>query len=128
MRALLDTHTFLWWLDDDARLSAYVKQFISNGVNELFFSVASSWEISIKAQLGKLTLPADLERFLIDQLAQNHLTTMPIHLHHTMGVYRLPPLHRDPFDRILIAQSQAEDLPIVTAAPLIRQYNTQTIW
>lgn len=128
MRALLDTYTFLWWVDNDVRLSAYARQFISDGANELFFSVASSWEIAIKAQLGKLTLPTDLERFFIEQLAQNHLIAMPIHLHHTLGVYRLPPLHRDPFDRILIAQSRAEDLPILTADPLIRQYNAHTIW
>jgi len=92
------------------------------------FSAASGWEIAIKARLGKLQLPDDIVSFLTDQLVRNHVTILSIHLSHTLHVYTLPPLHRDPFDRLLVAQSQLEQLPIVTADPLIQQYSVQTIW
>lgn len=131
MRVLLDTHTFLWWIDNDSRLSAQVDAIIRNGANEVLFSTASSWEIAIKAQLGKLALPtnsATLEQFIIDQLSKNHFSILPIQLNHTLQVYRLPLHHRDPFDRILVAQSQVENVPLLTDDPLIRQYNTQVIW
>ena len=128
MRALLDTHTFLWWIDNDPQLSTRVCQIIGDGTNELFFSPVSGWEIAIKAQLGKLTLPTNLEQFVAEQLAHNHFTPLPVQVSHTLGVYRLPLLHRDPFDRLLVAQSQLEDLPILTIDPLIAQYEVQTIW
>src|SRR6266508_481114 len=122
MNALLDTQTFLWWIDDDPRLSARAHQIISDGANQLFFSPVSGWEIAFKAQLGKLTLPANLEQFVLEQLSRNHFTTLPVHLTHALGVYQLPLLHRDPFDRLLVAQSRHEDLPILTVDPLIGQY------
>lgn len=128
MRILLDTHAFLWWVANDPNLSATAHQTIGNGSNEVFFSAASSWEIAIKAQIGKLMLPANLEQFISSQLAQNNFTVLPIHISHTLGTYRLPMHHRDPFDRILVAQSQLEAIPIVTADPLIAQYGVQTIW
>src|SRR5687768_11889881 len=122
MRALLDTHTFLWWIDNDPHLSAHAHQIIGDSASELFFSAASGWEIAIQAQLGKLRLPANLEQFVVEQLSLNHITPLTIHLSHTLAVYRLPLLHRDPFDRILVAQSQLENLPILTVDPLISQY------
>lgn len=131
MRVLLDTHTFLWWIDNDARLSASVDAFIRNGTNEVLFSAASSWEIAIKAQLGKLALPtntANLEQFILEQVAKNDFTVLPIQVEHTLAVYRLPLHHRDPFDRILVAQSQVENVPILSDDPLIRQYEAQVIW
>ena len=128
MRALLDTHTFLWWIDNDQRLPMRVRTLMGDGSNVLMFSAASGWEIAIKARLGKLQLPDDIVSFLTDQLVRNHVTILSIHLSHTLHVYTLPPLHRDPFDRLLVAQSQLEQLPIVTADPLIQQYSVQTIW
>jgi PIN domain nuclease of toxin-antitoxin system len=128
MRALLDTHTFLWWIDNDRRLPTRVRTLIGAGSTVLFFSAASGWEIAIKARLGKLQLPGNLAPFLTDHLVLNHVTTLSIHLSHTLHVYMLPALHRDPFDRLLVAQSQLEQLPILTADPLIRQYSVQTIW
>ncbi len=128
MRALLDTHTFLWWIDNDRRLPPRVRALMGDGSNVLVFSAASGWEIAIKARLGKLQLPDDLASFLTDQLVRNHVTILSIHLSHTLHVYTLPTLHRDPFDRLLVAQSQLEQLPIVTADPLIQQYSVQTIW
>jgi PIN domain nuclease of toxin-antitoxin system len=128
MRALLDTHTFLWWIDNDRRLPTRVRTLMGDGSNVLMFSAASGWEIAIKARLGKLQLPDDIVSFLTDQLVQNHVTVLSIYLSHTLHVYTLPPLHRDPFDRLLVAQSQLEQLPIVTADPRIQQYSVQTIW
>jgi PIN domain nuclease of toxin-antitoxin system len=128
MQALLDTHTFLWWIADDPQLSAHAHQIISDGANDLFFSPVSGWEIAIKTQLGKLALPANLEEFVFEQLSRNLFTPLPVQFTHVLGVYRLPPLHRDPFDRLLIAQSRLEALPILTVDPLIRQYEVQTIW
>ena len=128
MRALLDTHTFLWWIDNDRRLSMRVRTLMGDGSNVLFFSAASGWEIAIKARLGKLQLPGDLAPFLTDHLVRNHVTILSIHLSHTLHVYSLPALHRDPFDRLLVAQSQLEQLPMLTADPLIQQYSVQTLW
>jgi PIN domain nuclease of toxin-antitoxin system len=128
MRALLDTHVFLWWIYDDPRLSDRVRTIISDGASELYFSASSGWEIAIKAQQGKMSLPSDLEKFVAEQLLENNFQVLPIQLSHTLYVYTLPLLHRDPFDRILIAQSQTEGLPILTADPLIRQYSVDTIW
>ena len=128
MRLLLDTHTFLWWISDDPQLSATAREIISEGGNELFFSAASGWEIAIKAQIGKLKLPSNLEQFIGEQLLQNAINTLPVQLSHTLHVYTLPPLHRDPFDRLLISQSQLEQLPILTADVQFQQYPVQVMW
>ena len=128
MQVLLDTHVFLWWIDDDTRLSERARSIITDGTNELFMSVVSSWEIAIKAQLGKLDLPANLEQFISKQLDENHITIMPIQLTHTLAIYRLPLLHRDPFDRMLVTQSRFENIPLLTTDPLIKQYVVKSIW
>jgi PIN domain nuclease of toxin-antitoxin system len=128
MRLLLDTSTFLWWLTDDQRLSATARNLISDGQNELFFSAASGWEIAIKAQIGKLKLPTNLEQFIGNQLLHHAITSLPIALSHALHVYTLPVLHRDPFDRLLIAQSRLEALPILTADTQVQQYPVEVIW
>jgi PIN domain nuclease of toxin-antitoxin system len=128
MKVLLDTHTFLWWVTDDLRLSERAHEVIGDAHNELFFSAASGWEIAIKARLGHLQLTSDLDDFVVKQLAANDITVLPIHLHHALHVYTLPDHHRDPFDRILIAQSQLERLAILTADPQIVQYAVSVIW
>jgi PIN domain nuclease of toxin-antitoxin system len=128
MKALLDTHTFLWWIADDPRLSARVRKIIGEGKNELFLSAASGWEIAIKAELGRLQVPDDLARFISHQLAVNAIASLPVQMSHALHVRTLPRLHRDPFDRLLVAQSQIEDLPILTADAQIAQYPIKTIW
>jgi PIN domain nuclease of toxin-antitoxin system len=128
MNMLLDTHAFLWWIDDNPKLSPRAREIISDAGNMLFLSAASGWEIAIKARLGKLTLPDDLERFIADQLVANTFNSLPIQLSHALHVYTLPAHHRDPFDRILVAQSQLEDMPILTADPQIAQYPVEVIW
>ncbi len=117
MRVLLDTHTFLWWVSDSSQLSPRALEIVADGSNELFLSSASGWEIAIKAQLGKLQLPSAPEHFVPEQLVLNAMESLPIHLSHSLHVYNLPPMHRDPFDRILVAQSQLEHMPIVTLDP-----------
>jgi PIN domain nuclease of toxin-antitoxin system len=128
MRALLDTHTFLWWITDDARLSSSAREVIANGDSVLFLSAASGWEIAIKARLGRLQLPENVEGFIMEQLSRNAILGLPIQLSHALHVYNLPAIHRDPFDRILVAQGQIENLPIVTADPQIAEYAVEVIW
>jgi PIN domain nuclease of toxin-antitoxin system len=128
MKALLDTHTFLWWIADRPQLSPRAREIIADGGNEIFVSAASGWEIAIKARLGKLDLPDDLEHFIVEQLETNAFTSLPIRLEHALHVYTLVQRHRDPFDRILVAQCQLENLPILSADPQIAQYAVQVIW
>lgn len=128
MRVLLDTHTFLWWITDDPRLSSRAREIIADGSNRLFLSAASGWEIAIKAALGRLELPTTPGQFIAEQLAANAVEGLPILMSHALHVYTLPRYHRDPFDRLLVAQSQLEHLPILTADPLISQYDVNTIW
>ena len=128
MNALLDTHTFLWWITDDPKLSPRAREIIGDGDNTLYLSAASGWEIAIKAGLGRLQLSENPERFVIEHMSLNAITSLPIHLSHALHVYTLPDHHRDPFDRMLIAQSRLEKLPIVTKDPQIAYYAVQVIW
>lgn len=128
MQILLDTHAFLWWIEDDPQLSDVARATIEDGAHELFFSAASGWEIAIKSQIGKLHIPDNLEQFITEQLYRNNFAVLPIQLSHTLHVHALPLLHRDPFDRILIAQSTIEEMPILTIDSQISQYKVQTIW
>ena len=127
MKALLDTHIFLWWIADDPRLSSRIRQIISNGDNVLYLSAASGWEIAIKARLGKLKLPANPPSFIAGQLANNAITPLPVEMSHALHVYTLPDYHRDPFDRLLVAQARIENLPILTADPQIARYSVKVI-
>ncbi|MBN4002161.1 type II toxin-antitoxin system VapC family toxin [Nostoc sp. 'Peltigera membranacea cyanobiont' 210A] len=128
MRALLDTHAFIWWVTNDPQLSANARNLIADSGNILFLSVVSAWEIVIKNKLGKLTLPEPVEQYIPTRLAINRFESLPIQMSHVLQVASLPNIHRDPFDRILIAQSQVENLPIVTIDQKITQYLVQTIW
>lgn len=128
MRALLDTHAFLWWVTDDPRLSEAAREFISDGQNELLFSAASGWEIAIKAHLGKVHLPENPERFLTDQLHRNDIEALSVRLGHALGVYGLPSHHRDPFDRLLVAQCAVERVPLLSADAVFERYPVEVIW
>ncbi len=127
-RALLDTHTFLWWITDNPQLSSRVREIISDGNNELFLSAASGWEIAIKAQLGRLQLPDNLEHFISEQLTINAIYGLPVQMSHALHVSVLPNHHQDPFDRILVAQAQLENLAILTADPQIARYPVKVVW
>jgi len=128
MKALLDTHTFLWWITDDPKLSLRAREIFADGNNELLFSAASGWEISIKVQVGRLRLPADPQLFIPEQLSINAIKGLPIQMNHALHVSTLPNHHRDPFDRLLVAQAQVEGLPILSADPQIGKYQVDVIW
>lgn len=128
MNVLLDTHAFLWWIADDARLSQPARDAISDPENEILVSAASAWEIAIKAGIGRLTLPAPAKRFVPRQVQRNGFGSLPIQLEHALAVEDLPKHHKDPFDRILVAQARAEKLTLITDDPLIQRYKVQTLW
>jgi PIN domain nuclease of toxin-antitoxin system len=128
VKALLDTHTFLWWNLDDERLSSRVREIIADGRNEIYFSAASAWEIAIKTARGKLILPEEPAAYLARRLESNHFQSLPVQISHAAQVYTLPRHHDDPFDRLLVAQSQLENLPILTLDPEIRKYAVETLW
>ena len=128
MRVLLDTHAFLWWISDDRRLSERAREIIGDGRNELFISVASGWEISIKAGLGWLEVPEDLEAFMADQLSRNAIQMLPIYLRHALRTRVLPDHHRDPFHRMLVLQAVLDEMPLLSADPQISRYPVEVIW
>jgi PIN domain nuclease of toxin-antitoxin system len=127
MKAILDTHAFLWALSGDARMSRHAREVFA-GPTDLSLSIASVWEILIKAQWGKLKFPRPAGPYVLSKLAENRIKTLPISIDHLLALERLPMHHRDPFDRMLIAQSMEEDWPIITADPMFKQYPIQVIW
>jgi PIN domain nuclease of toxin-antitoxin system len=127
MKVLLDTHTFLWAISDDPRLSRRAAQ-IFIGPSDVWLSVVSIWEILTKSNLGRMPLPEPTGSYLVGRLAENRIATLPFNLDHALRIENLPLHHRDPFDRMLIAQSMQEDWPIVTADPAFKKYPVQVIW
>jgi PIN domain nuclease of toxin-antitoxin system len=127
MKLLLDTHAFIWWDSDPAQLSAPALAALRDPANEVWLSVASVWEMVIKAQLGKLTLRLPLAD-LVRQQQANGLQVLPVTLAHVLAVEGLPPIHKDPFDRILIAQANVEGAELVSADQLVRQYPVRVLW
>ena len=125
---MLDTHAFLWWIGDDPRLSERAREVFSNGDNDLVFSAASGWEIAIKARLGRLRVPGDLNTYLFRQLTENYMSVLPIHLSHALRVHALPEHHRDPFDRLLVAQAIVEEMPLLSADSWIARYPVEVVW
>jgi PIN domain nuclease of toxin-antitoxin system len=127
MKLLLDTHAFIWWDSDPVQLSAPALAALRDPANEVWLSVASVWEMVIKAQLGKLTLRLPLADIVRQQQA-NGLRILPMTLEHALGVERLPAIHKDPFDRMLIAQTNVEGAELVSADPVVRQYPVRVHW
>ena len=128
MKFLLDTHAFLWFVTADNRLSAKARSLIKNSHNEVYFSAASAWEMSIKIQLGRLTIEEELEPFIIQQLLENNFNTLSISIFHSIHTLKLPDIHKDPFDRIIIAQSQIEEMPLITKDKNIKKYKIPVVW
>ena len=127
MRILLDTHTFLWFYSGDERLSPTVKALVVDSANACFLSIASVWEVGIKTSIGKLELRVDfaeLARFM----AANSIALLPIAIEHIQQLQQLPFHHRDPFDRLLIAQALAEQLTIVSKDAVFEQYPANITW
>lgn len=127
MRVLLDTHVWLWALAADRRLRREAREVIQDPDNETLLSVASAWEISIKAAKGKLRLPAPAEVFVPEAIATSPTTILEITLRHVLRSAALPPHHNDPFDRLLVAQAQTEQLPVLTADNVFSLYEINVI-
>lgn len=113
---------------NDPQLSKAARDFIGDNRNELFLSAACAWEIAIKAARGRLTLPEAPALYVANRMQVHGLQALPVLISHALHVFELPDIHQDPFDRLLIAQSQLEDLPILTADPLIARYEVDVIW
>jgi len=128
MRILLDTHALLWWLDGDSRLSKKAKHLIAKEDTEVLVSAASAWEITTKFRIGKLPGAAEVASDIRGCLTSQRFESLPITLDHAQRAGLLPGPHRDPFDRMLIAQSQAEDLPLVSIEDLFDDYGIRRIW
>ncbi len=128
MRALLDTHALLWWLSDDSALSRASRKIIADTKNTLVVSAASAWEIATKVRLGKLPTAASLAADFTGNLDRERFQLLSISVEHALRAGLLPGSHRDPFDRMLIAQAQAENLPIVSKEKLFDAYGLRRIW
>ncbi len=127
MRFLLDTHIFVWWTLDSPKLSRAARDVLKNSHNFLYLSIASIWEIVIKSSIGKIILPESTEIFIQKQMRLNSVNLLNIKISHAFAVLQLPMIHKDPFDRMLIAQSSCENLTLITDDSFIRQYEVKTI-
>jgi PIN domain nuclease of toxin-antitoxin system len=127
MRALLDTQCWLWLVGDPARLSSRARRLLQDPANELLFSAASAWEIAIKHAIGKLELPDDPAEVIPEWMVRSAVTPLPVLHSHALHVASLPLYHADPFDRLLIAQAQLEDVPVLTADAAFRDYEVEVI-
>lgn len=128
MRLLLDTHAFLWWVNNAPELSPKARAAITKADNECFLSLASCWEMAIKISLGKLSLSQPLDRFIPEQLLANGFQTLDIDFRHITRLPALPFHHRDPFDRLLVAQAASERLTLVTADAALAAYDIKRLW
>ena len=122
-KLLLDTHVVLWWLEEPDLLREVAREVIVHPESDVYVSVVSAWEMSIKSALGKLRIPDDLPHVL----DANEFQVLDVRLSHAIGVRDLPAVHRDPFDRLLIAQARIEGLTIVTRDPRIREYDVPVL-
>lgn len=128
MRLLLDTQAFLWWASSPEKLSPRARRAIEDNTNEVFVSAATAWEIAIKAHLGRLELTEDPRRFVPAQIAEHSFQPLPVQIHHAVSVAGLPDIHRDPFDRLLVAQAMVENLSLATADRKLREYGVKVVW
>jgi PIN domain nuclease of toxin-antitoxin system len=128
MRALLDTHTLLWWILDDPALPRAVRETIAETGNTMLVSAASAWELAIKFRLGKLPKAVDLVSNFSSEMEHEGFHVLPVSAEHGIRAGLLPGPHNDPFDRMLIAQSQAENLPIISNEKIFESYGVRRLW
>ncbi len=127
-KVLLDTHAFLWWVTDDDRLSFTARELIGDGNNTILVSAATAWEIAIKAGLRRIELPGEPKRWFSEELASNAFESLSIQWTYSLRTYELPLIHRDPFDRMLVAQALEEKIPLITCDTIVRAYPGDFIW
>jgi PIN domain nuclease of toxin-antitoxin system len=127
-KILLDTHTFLWWVDDSPKLSGKAKKIIADIDNSCLLSLVSCWEMAIKTSIGKLKLAIPVKEYIPRHMAANDFSMLPISFRHVIGVEAMPLHHRDPFDRLLAAQTLAEKMILVSADPAFDSYGVERIW
>lgn len=127
MRLLLDTQSFLWFLAGDTRLSKNARQKIADLDNEVYVSIGSLWEIAIKSSLGKLNLSKPFESFIPEQLEENEIEILHIRLDDLSQLFRFPFHHRDPFDRLIIAQAIIRGMPVVTSDDIFSEYEVKLL-
>jgi PIN domain nuclease of toxin-antitoxin system len=127
MRVLIDTHVFLWWVEGDRALPAEAHELLSAPENDCLLSMVSAWELTIKAELGKLRLAVPVSRYITEQVAANGFRLLGIELRHLAGLEGLSFHHRDPFDRLLVAQALVENLPVITADSIFEAYGVDRI-
>ena len=128
MKLLLDTHTFIWWDSEPAKLSSQALALCQDRTNTLLLSVASVWEMQIKLQLGKLRVSLPLRDLIESQQQVNSLQVLPIGLSHVLALENLPAHHKDPFDRLLIAQANVEDAFLVSRDQVFSDYPVKLLW
>jgi PIN domain nuclease of toxin-antitoxin system len=128
MRCLLDTHALLWWLFDDPKLSTQARDLIAEPENDLLVSAASAWEIATKHRIGKLPEAGDIVQQLPMYVRKARFTELGISIEHALLAGSLPGPHRDPFDRMLIAQARMQNIPMITLDPVFRDYGVTVIW
>ncbi len=128
MKLLLDTHTFIWWDSQPQRLSQQILNMCQDPENELLVSVASLWEIQIKLQLGKLELNKPLAELVSGQQEINKIDILDVKLEHILALAKLPPHHKDPFDRLLIAQTDIEEAILVSKDQIFTEYEVKLAW
>jgi len=127
MNVLVDTHVWIWSLADPNRLTPECRRLLSSSRNVIYLSAVSAWELAIKDALGKIELPEPVETYVPTRMARQGITALPITHTHALTVSTLPPHHRDPFDRLLIAQAIVERLPILTADTAFDRYDVEVI-
>jgi PIN domain nuclease of toxin-antitoxin system len=128
MTLLLDTHTFLWFCQNAPSLSAKAKTLLEDASHRKVVSLASCWEIAIKAGLGKLTLGEPSEKYIVNALSRTGFELLPISLAHVTAVEQLPSHHKDPFDRLLIAQTQIDGMSLVSSDVAFDRYGVARLW
>lgn len=128
MKVLLDTHAFLWFITDDPKLSTTGKTTIADPKNDILISPASYWEVAIKVSIGKYPLNVSFESFITQGIDDNEFEILPIEPKHAAAITNLPLHHRDPFDRLIIAQAMVEQIQIVSGDEQFDAYPIQRIW
>ncbi|MGB8986828.1 MAG: type II toxin-antitoxin system VapC family toxin [Candidatus Sulfotelmatobacter sp.] len=128
MKYLIDTVIWLWSIDSVDKMNATCRRILEDGLEEIYFSAATAWELSIKARLGKLRLPGSPAQCIPAFMARQGLRPLPVTHLHAVAVYDLPPHHRDPFDRLIIAQATVEGLTVMTSDRAFQKYSVDVLW